>query len=945
MKNWRIYGTSCFRWVVFCCILCFNSNGWTQELPPVISFSPKNYQADNQNWSITQGDNKHIYIANNKGLLEYDAENWRLYPSPNQSILRSVFFHEGRVYTGSFREFGYWETSGTGILHYNSLSKEIDTSIGTDEQFWTIDRLEDWIIFQSLDHIYTYHTKDLTLKKISIKGNISKMYKLGNDLYFQIINKGLYKLVDGAPVLVSDDPLFQSNLIINLYALSNKVLVQTDTQGIYELSNSLKPWPAASQNFDDYTVYNSLQLRNGGFVLGTISKGVVFVSPEGRIENQISQQQTLQNNTVLSLFEDIDANIWAGLDNGVNCINVNSPISVFKDNDGILGTVYASLVDDGILYVGTNQGLFYKSLANTSSDFKLVPNSNGQVWSLKKIDNTLFCGHNKGTFIFSASTFNQVSDIMGTWCFKEIPDSPDLILQGNYNGLSILEKTVAGWKLKHKLKNFDISSKFVEFISPYQILINHEYKGVYKVSLDSSFTKVDSIYQYKSLQKGLYSSIAKFKDTVYYGYQGGIWQYNTGTDAFQKDTLLSTMYSEDYYTSGKLEVTDGELGLWTFNDSSIDFTLQAKINDSFRLGSIPITSDARGSMAGYENIYHIKDRAYLLGSTQGYMIIDYDKFLTAEFEQPLSLSSVQYWENGLQPKPLSLNEPQSLENLSNNVQFNFSVPYFDKYFETEYQYRLIGFIEEWSTWSGTYEVTYNNLPFGDYEFEVRARIGHQYQTEILPYTFSIQRPFLLSNAMLVLYVVCFFLLIFIIHSAYRIYYRRQKRRLLEQSHKELKLKELATQKEIMQLKNEQLEQDVESKSRELANSTMNLIKKNEFLNAIKSELLKRKPLDSTIKKVIKIIDKNLNNNDDWKMFEEAFNNADKDFLKKIKTKHPSLTPNDLRLCAYLRLNLSSKEIAPLFNISAKSVEVKRYRLRKKMDLEKEISLTDYILEM
>lgn len=944
MKNWRIYGTSYFRWVAFCFVLSFSFVGWAQELPPVLSFSPKDYQADNQNWAITQGDNKHIYIANNKGLLEYDAETWRLYPSPNQSILRSVFFHEGRVYTGSFREFGYWETSDTGILHYTSLSKEIDTSIGTDEQFWSIDRLEDWIIFQSLDHIYTYHTKDLTLKKISIKGNISKMYKLGNDLYFQIINKGLFKLVDGAPVLVSDDPLFQSNLIINLYVLSNRVLVQTDTQGIYELSTSLKPWPAASQNLDDFTVYNSLQSRNGGLVLGTISQGVVFVSPEGRIENQISQEQTLQNNTVLSLFEDVDANIWAGLDNGVNCINVNSPISVFKDNDGILGTVYASLVDDGKLYVGTNQGLFYKSLADTSSEFKLVPNSNGQVWSLKKIDNTLFCGHNNGTFVFSTSKFNQVSDIMGTWCFKEIPDRPELILQGNYNGLSILEETTTGWRLKHKLKNFDISSKFVEFTSPHQILINHEYKGIYKLSLDSNFTKVDSIYQYESLQKGLYSSIAKFKDTVYYGYQGGIWQYNTGTDAFQKDTLLSTMYSEDYYTSGKLEVTDGELGLWTFNANSIDFTLQAKINDSFRLGSIPITSDVRGSMAGYENIYHIKGRQYLLGSTQGYMMIDYDKFLTSEFDQELSLSSVQYWENGLQPKPLSLDEPQSLENFS-NIQFNFSVPYFDKYFATEYQYRLVGFIDEWSTWSANYEVIYNNLPFGDYEFEVRARIGDQYQTVLEGYTFRIKRPFLLSNEMLLFYVFCFLILISIIHSAHRIYYKKQKRKLLDQSNKELKLKELATQKEIIQLKNEQLEQDVVNKSRELANSTMNLINKNEFLNAIKSELQMSKPLDAKTKKVIKIIDKNLNNNDDWKMFEEAFNNADKDFLKKIKTKYPSLTPNDLRLCAYLRLNLSSKEIAPLFNISAKSVEVKRYRLRKKMDLDKEISLTDYILEM
>jgi DNA-binding CsgD family transcriptional regulator len=97
--------------------------------------------------------------------------------------------------------------------------------------------------------------------------------------------------------------------------------------------------------------------------------------------------------------------------------------------------------------------------------------------------------------------------------------------------------------------------------------------------------------------------------------------------------------------------------------------------------------------------------------------------------------------------------------------------------------------------------------------------------------------------------------------------------------------------------------------------------------------------------VIKVIDKHLNNQDDWKFFEEAFNNADKDFLKKVKDYHPTLTNNDLRLCAYLRLNLSSKDIAPLLNITLSSVEIKRYRLRKKMHLPKNQGLTDHLLSL
>ncbi|MGB5237689.1 MAG: LuxR C-terminal-related transcriptional regulator, partial [Flavobacteriaceae bacterium] len=80
-------------------------------------------------------------------------------------------------------------------------------------------------------------------------------------------------------------------------------------------------------------------------------------------------------------------------------------------------------------------------------------------------------------------------------------------------------------------------------------------------------------------------------------------------------------------------------------------------------------------------------------------------------------------------------------------------------------------------------------------------------------------------------------------------------------------------------------------------------------------------------------------------FKEAFNNTDREFLKKLEKTHPNLSPNDIRLCAYLRLNLVTKEIAQLLNISPRSVEIKRYRLRKKMNLTHEENLVNYILKL
>ena len=194
------------------------------------------------------------------------------------------------------------------------------------------------------------------------------------------------------------------------------------------------------------------------------------------------------------------------------------------------------------------------------------------------------------------------------------------------------------------------------------------------------------------------------------------------------------------------------------------------------------------------------------------------------------------------------------------------------------------------------------------------------------------RPWYLSNIALALYVLALIGIGFLVNKIYKFYYDRI-----------LKHEQIKNERALIQIKNEKLNQDIEGKNRELAISTMSIIKKNELLRKIKKELKSTKNKED-IASAISLIDVNLNNNQDWKFFKEAFNNADKDFMDKIKAEHPELTPNDLKFCAYLRLNLSSKEMAPLLNISIKSVETKRYRLRKRLQLNHDDSLVNYILK-
>ena len=925
--------------------LCLNKiNG--QFLPPVSHYTPKTYNADNQNWSIDQGEDGHIYVANNKGLLTFNGENWSLYDSPNESIFRSVFVDNEKIYTGCFRDFGYWQRDNTGKLNYTSLTKKLEIDVDEDEQFWKILKVDNNILFQSLHNIYSVDIKTDRVTKISPQHGIYKLFKVDNRLFISQPKQGIYQLKSGQIKLISDASVFKNNSIINLYKIKDEVIVQTDQAGIRKLNDADFLWSKQKESAN-LNVYSSIHTSDK-LILGTVSNGIVILNENGKIIQNLNAENSLSNNTVLSLMEDQNNNIWAGLDNGINQISYQSAIKTYNDQTGALGTVYASMKHKGYLYLGTNQGLFYKKINQNNTDFKLVEGTNGQVWSLFINDDKLFCGHNNGTFLVNKNESKQISEIEGTWCFNKVPERDDLILQGNYNGISLLEKKGDDWIFKHKIEGFDISSKSVEFIDEQKLMIDHEYKGIFKVNLNNELTKALDVSPSKGVKKGLYSGLTKFNDTLIYSNRTGVFKYSTKKEKFIKDKLLTNLaYGDSKYSSGKIIPTNNN-SFWSFTNNSIRFIERSNINKGHKVTIIPISSNKRNAMVGYENISLLKNQEYIFGTSSGFWVINIAKFKNQLKSLQLKLNrlTIKDLKKGDEKRlPLNTEDEVDIEHRMNSLSFDVSIVDFKPFMKSEYSYKIEGYHDQWSRWDMKNNVDFENLPFGEYNLKVKGRIGKQESSNEIDYKFEIERPFLLSNIMIVIYTLVLLSLLIIFNLLQKKHYKEQKKEIQENNRRKLELKKLETQREIMNVKNEQLEKDVESKNKELAISTMSLIKKNEFLNLLKQEIKETKPPQNAIPRILHLIDKNINNTDDWKFFEEAFNNADKDFLKKVKAKHPSLTSNDLKLCAYLRLNLSSKEIAPLFNISVKSVEVKRYRLRKKMNLEHDDSLTNYILEL
>jgi DNA-binding CsgD family transcriptional regulator len=349
-------------------------------------------------------------------------------------------------------------------------------------------------------------------------------------------------------------------------------------------------------------------------------------------------------------------------------------------------------------------------------------------------------------------------------------------------------------------------------------------------------------------------------------------------------------------------------------------------------------------MLGYENLTQLTNSVYLIGTTDGYYTININDLSFRNYN--VSISDISINKLNEKIRSSSITEEGKFKYDENNITFSYTVPEYNKYINAEYQYLLEGMQEEWSEWSAKSTVNFKNLSPGDYTFKVRTKIANSYPEKVVSYSFTILKPWYATNFAIFIYVIMIFILAHFINKTYKNYYHKQREKLIEENNLLLEIKELENEQQLMKIRNEQLSQDVDSKSRELAVSTMSLINKNELLSVIKEDLKKTSDdSNRSIKSVISTITKNINEDDTWNVFKEAFDNADKDFLKKVKQAHLSLTPNDLRLCAYLRLNLSSKEIAPLLNISVRSVEIKRYRLRKKMDLSHEQGLVEYILSI
>ena len=169
-------------------LVCLMAIGrlYGQEISPIQIFTPQQINSGNQNWMISQGEDQTVYFANNQGLVSYNASQWKLHPAKDNSIIRAVKVIDNRIYSSSYRDFGYWEKDKTGQLKYSSLSKELSIEILEDEQFWNITEFKEKLVFQSLNRLIFFHPTTKEIAFIPTKNTLLKSFKVAEQLYYQV---------------------------------------------------------------------------------------------------------------------------------------------------------------------------------------------------------------------------------------------------------------------------------------------------------------------------------------------------------------------------------------------------------------------------------------------------------------------------------------------------------------------------------------------------------------------------------------------------------------------------------------------------------------------------------------------------------------------------------------------------------------------------------------
>ncbi|MFZ6011130.1 MAG: triple tyrosine motif-containing protein [Bacteroidota bacterium] len=929
--------------------------------PRVVHYTRKDFNSDPQIWTMCQDKEGILYFGSNNGVLIYDGEVWQNVKLPNNSSVRSLLVNkQGTVYAGGFNEFGRIRKDDYGQYFYESLFNLLRVEDRNIENIWSIHEVQGYIVFRSYKLLIALrNNKAVTLPATTLYD------------YAAVLDEKLY-VKDGEEINAIDLTSLEITRVIRPQALkgetflcllpgyrSHRTLVITRQGSVFDLdveSGSIHNLQRVIDPHSSNRVTSAIKTSTGNYYFGTLSSKVISLNNLGEQASGREVFHELQDNTVHHLFESNEGNIWALLNNGIDCIDVSSPVTKLMDNASILDV----LTDKYAIYLATNQGIFISPLEGRHSrllkkDFKSLPGLEGAAWSLQQFEDQVLCSHDEGLFVLSRGTYKKIPGPRGIWKTIAIRDKPGHYLVCSYDGIFLMRyDQKKGFEILHKIEGFNESSRdILQSSEPGVFWVCHGYKGVFRIKIDASFQRVVGLEHFKD-KNGLPSpfniNVFRWNKQIVFTTNKGIFTYNESKNRFQPHPFLSELFGTGNNVRQLIEFGDKT---WFVHGDEVGYFMNKSESPTLIKG---LFLQLKGTLnESMECIRPVNSNNVLIGTREGLYAFDlaYNAFGK---DHRTVITGVDY-QVGAEVTRCRLNDGllQPLPHQTTHLRFHFSVPGFDDKTNIQYSFKVDGLDLDWSPWQESSFKEFSFLQPGTYTFHVQARSLLGEKATEATFAFKIIPVWYKTTWAYALYLILALLIVFMIMRwvQRRINFVRQKTLAEEEKKRkvlqlEIERIKLEREKEQMAKDKELLEEDVIFKSKELANYTMLLVKKRELLGEMSEDLkilkdmVKNDQARQSVRELQRKISSNLQSEEHLKVFEANFERVHHTFFAHLKSSFPDLSSKELQLCAFVKMNLTNKEIASILNLSVRGIETARYRLRKRLGIDRDEDMAGFL---
>ena len=939
------------------------------QLLMIRNFPPAFNASSAQNWGIAEGFGGQMFFGNNQGLLSYDGDEWNVSYVSNYTSVRSVqMSRDGKqLLAGATDEFGYFcPSSKSDQMVYYSLSNQLPKPIQTFGEIWHIVIAGHYTYFQGKNNIFVYRDNKF-LADLPFSDNVENIFSVDGRAIISTA-EGLYSLNGTKMDLLPGFGLLQGKKVHGIGHFGKQWVVATERDGLFLYDGTVcRPMNNPLSQYLKQNYVYCVETKGQTMAFGTVRGGLAVANFETGERHFANVMTGLQNNTVLSMRYDHLGNLWLGLDVGISYVMLTSPYHSLFGLSNNIGTGYASLLNGQCLYLGTNQGLYALDYPIQMTPLPLRPKTVsgiiGQTWCLRRIGNVIFCGSNDGAFIINGMSATKIRGTIGTWNFIPLKGHPDAILACDYNGLYVLRREGGQWAMVWRLQGFNVSSGNFLQDADGSIWMSHWRNGVYRLQLSADLRRVTR-YEYfhrgKELEIDDNNLITLINNKVYVSSVNAFFLYNPRTKGLDKQPWLNNIFNTYGVSLRVYQAPDGNL--WAYKPGYLSFA--QKQGKRWQVRVMPMHNVIDRLQMSLGHIGFVPGIQTLLNSSNGYYIVRNQMGIDTETGTiGVRVKRVSSFNEGdttlYRYSPYEEQKELRVPHALNSIRFSFVMPEYRDENAVSYECKLEGQDPTWSMPRYASFKEYSHLGKGHYVFHVRATDNISKQTTETTFKFEVLPAWYETIWAYLIYITLIMGLLWMMvqwlkrrAEAELQKLKEGKERQLKEQRERFRREQEEKEHELTKLRAEQLETELKHKSGELADSTINLVRKNDILRTLDEKMQAltdsimqndSKALQKqAISRIRHEIKRNMEDDDNWERFQDNFNIVYDNYLGTLVAMFPTLKKNDLKLCAYLKMGLSSKEIASLLNTNLRSVETARYRLRKKLGLEGGANLTGFL---